>query len=128
MIGGANPVLGGFDAERFAVVEEGLHKFFGVLADIFSGGSGVGDDAVVHVGQVHDVLQLESSQLEEAPENVLEDKRAVVADVRIVVDRRAAGVHAYFARFLRDEGFGLSGQSIVQLDFGHRRSVLFLVN
>ena len=74
------------------------------------------------------MLELEPAELEEAAQQVLKNKRAVVADVRVVVDRRAAGVHAHFARFLWDEGFGLSGQSIVQLDFGHRRSVLFLVN
>ena len=126
MVGGANPVFGGFDTERLAIFEKGLREFLGIVADRFSCGGGVGDDAIVHVGQVHDVIQFESAEFQEAPENILEDKGAIVADVRVVVDRRAASVHAYFPRFLRDKRLDFSGQCVVELDFGHREQVLFL--
>src|SRR5215472_5914641 len=55
VVGGANPVFGGFDAERFAIVEESLRKFFGVVANVFSCRGGVGDNAVVHVREIDDV-------------------------------------------------------------------------
>src|SRR5205807_4752602 len=92
VVGGANPVLGCFDAEGFAILEESLQEFLGVVANVFSRGGGVGDDAIVHVGQVHDVDQLESSKLEEAAKHVLEHEGAVVADVRVIVDGGAASV------------------------------------
>src|SRR5712692_5878319 len=50
-------------------------------------------DAVVDVGEVHDVVEAEAAELEEAAKDVLEDESAVVADVGVVVDRGAAGVH-----------------------------------
>ena len=118
-------MLGSLDAERFAIVEESLRELLGVLADVSSGCGGVGNDAVVHIGQIYDVFELEAAQLEEATQNVLEDKSAVIADVGVVIDGRAATVHAHLAGFLRNEGFDFSRQSIVELDFGHRRSVLF---
>ena len=33
VVGGANPVLGGFDAQRFAIVEKSLHIFLRVVAN-----------------------------------------------------------------------------------------------
>ena len=77
------------------------------------------DDAVVHVGQIHDVVELEAAQLQEAPQDVLKHKRAVVPDVRVVVHRRPAGVHAHFAGFLRNERLGLAAQRVVQSNFVH---------
>ena len=69
---------------------------------------------------------LQSSKLEEAAKHVLEHEGAVVADVRVIVDGGAASVDAHFARLLRDKGFEFSGQGIVELNFAHRRPVLFL--
>ena len=47
----------------------------------------------------------------------MKDEGAVVADVGVVVDGGAAGVHGDFARFLRDEGLGLVGERVVEMDF-----------
>src|SRR5436309_13736096 len=103
MVRRANPVLGRFDAERFAIVEKSLHEFRGVVADTYAGSSGIGDDAVIHIGQVHHVVQLESAQLQKPPQNILKNEGAVIPDVRVVVDSRPALYHADFPRFWRTE-------------------------
>src|SRR5712671_6112792 len=121
VVRGADPVLGGLDAESFAIVEEGLDKFFGVVADADVLGGGVGDDAIVYVGEIHYVGQAVAAEFQEAAENVLENEGAVVADVGVVVDGGAAGVHGDFAGFLRDEGLGLVGERVVEVDFGSLR-------
>lgn len=51
----------------------------------------------------------------------MKDEGAVVADVGVVVDGGAAGVHGDFARFLRDEGLGLVGERVVEADFSGLR-------
>ena len=120
MIRGPDPVLRRLDAQRLAIVKKRLHELLGVIADALPGRRRIRDDAVVHVRQVHDVVQLESAKFQEPPQNVLKHERAVIADVRVVVDRRPARVHAHFARLLGDEALDLSGQRVVQLNFGHR--------
>ena len=117
-------MLGRFDAEGFAIVEEGLHEFFGVIADADVLGGGVGDDAVVDVGEVHYMSEAEAAEFEEAAENILENEGAIVADMGEVVDGGAAGVHGDFAGFLRDEGLGLVGERVVEADFGRLRHFL----
>jgi hypothetical protein len=77
------------------------------------------DDAIVHIGQVHHVLELESAQPQEPPQNILKHKRSVIPDMRVVVDRRPAGVHAHFARFLWNEILDFPAQRVVQLNLGH---------
>lgn len=109
----------GLDAEGFAIFEEGLHEFFGVIADADVLGGGVGDDAVIDVGEVHYVREAVAAEFEEAAENVLEDEGAVVADVGVIVDGGPASVHGDFAEFLGDEGLGLVGERVVEMDFGH---------
>jgi hypothetical protein len=119
VVGGADPVFGRFDAEDAAIVEKGLHEFLGVVANGQARGGGVGDDAVVHVGQVHDVMHFEAAELEEAAQDVLKNESAVVADVGVVVDGGAAGVHADFAGLLRNERLGLAAEGVVELNIGH---------
>src|SRR5882762_1312101 len=119
VVRGADPVIGGFDAESFAIVEEGLDEFLGVITDAEVLGGGVGDDAIVDVGEIHYVSQAKAAEFQEAAENVLEDEGAVVADVGVIVDGGAAGVHGDFAGFFGDEGLGLVGERVVEVDFGH---------
>ncbi len=119
MVRGTDPVLRFFDAKRFAIVEKRLYKFRSVITDTHAGGSGIRDDAIVHVRQVHYVVQLKTAQLQETPQNILEHECAVIPDVRVVVDRRPARVHAHFAGSLRNEIFDFPGQRVVQLNIGH---------
>ena len=67
-----------------------------------------GDDAVVHVGEVHDLSDLEAARFQEAAQDVLENEGAKISDVREVVDRGTAAVHAHFAWRLRDERLDFS--------------------
>ena len=56
--------------------------------------AGIANDLVVHVGDVHHVIQLEAALPQEAAQQIDDDEGAEVADVSVVVDRGPAGVHA----------------------------------
>ena len=62
------------------------------------GGGGVADDLVVDVGDVHDVVDGEAVQREDAAQHVDVQKGAEVADVAVVVDGGAAAVQAQGVR------------------------------
>jgi len=81
-----------------------LNEFFGVIADADVLGGGVGDDAIVYVGEIHYMSEAKTAEFQEAAEDVLEDEGAVIADVGEVVDGGAAGVHCDFAGFLGRKG------------------------
>ena len=71
-------------------------------------------DLVVDVGDVHDVTQRHSLQLEKAPQNVDMNKRAEVADVAVVVHRGPAGVHAERLSGLRLQLLDLSAERVIE--------------
>jgi hypothetical protein len=123
MVGDADPVFRGFDVQSSAVVEKGLSVFFSVFAKSFSDSGCVGDDAVVYVGEVHDMIHFVAAESQKAAQDILKNKSAIVADVGKIVDRGAAGVHANFTWSLRHEGFEFARQGVVEEDFGHRVSV-----
>src|SRR2546425_5820995 len=75
------------------------------------------DGAVVHVRQVHDVEDVVTRELEVAPQQILEQERAEVADMGVVPHRGPAGVE-------RDPGwdewlerFEAAGESVVQREW-----------
>ena len=72
------------------------------------------DDLVVHVGEVLHERHLVAAVLQIAAQHVEHDDRARVADVDVVIHRRAAGVHTHFARLDRHELFLLHGHGVVQ--------------
>ena len=113
MLGGAHQ-RGLRDVERGGIFEECLGEFRGVLlhSDVVAGG--VADDLVVDVGDVHDVADVVSALAEEAVEQIDGDKCAEVADVAVVVDGGAAGVHADAVGVDRMEVFDLAGESVVE--------------
>ena len=76
---------------------------------------GIADDLVVHVGDVHDVLQLVAALLQEAPQRVDHDEGAEVADVAVVIHRGTAGVHADQVVFQWMKLLDLAGQGIEKL-------------
>ena len=50
--------------------------FFGVFTHgVTPACGGIGDDPVVHVGQVHDVIHLEAAQFQEPSQNILETRK-----------------------------------------------------
>ena len=72
--GGARHQLGQLDAERPAVFEEGLRVLLGVVLQAHSLLTGVLDDPVVHIGDVHHVDDPEAAIREVAPQQVLENR------------------------------------------------------
>ena len=77
----------------------------GVLPERGAGFADAFDDFVLDVGDVHNVSHGVAFELEIAPDQVGEDKRAKIADVCEVVHRRPTAVHPHFLarRIERDE-------------------------
>ena len=98
--------------ERLHVFEEGALELGGVLGDGLVGGSGVADDLVVDVGDVHDVVDGEALQLDGAAQHVDVEEGAEVADVAVVVDGGAAAVEAQGVAVRGEEWLGLSGEGV----------------
>ena len=102
------------DAERVCVGE--------VLGDVFFRNFlardalfvGALDDLVVHVGEVLHKRHLVAAVLQIAAQHVKHDDRARIADVDVVIHRRAAGVHAHLAGLDRHELFLLHGHGVEQ--------------
>ena len=106
---------GRLDAERLRIDE----IFVDILLRDLIGGDALLvralDDLVVDVGEVLHEGDVVASVLEIAAENVEHDDRAGVADVDVVIHRRAAGVHADLALLDGDELFLLHGHGIIEL-------------
>ena len=103
------------DVQRVGVFQKCLLVLLGVLLHGDAVARGVADDLVVHVGDVHDVLQLVAALLQEAAQRVDDDEGAEVADVPVVVHRGTAGVHADQVVFQRMELLDFPGQSVEEL-------------
>ena len=70
--------------------------FRGVLLYSDSGLRGVADDLVIHVRDVHHVVQFVTALPQISAQKVHCDKRPKIPNVPVVVDRGPAGVHADF--------------------------------
>jgi hypothetical protein len=103
------------------VGEKGFDEAVGVLANPETRSCRLPDGFVVDVRQVHDLGDVVTEILQGAPENVLEEKGAEIADVREVIDRRSAGVHPHVPRLDRLEIFETPGQCVVEAkgNIGH---------
>ena len=97
--------------------------FGGVLVDRLVRGRGVADDLVFDVGDVHHVIELVAARVQPAAQDVLERERPQVADVDVVVNRRAAGVHAHDVVVQGGEGLHLLGEGVVETQ-GHSERIL----
>ena len=86
----------------------------------------IANDLVVHVGNVHHVLDADPGQLEEAAQHVDLQKSTKIADVAVIVDRRPAGVHAQGVAVRGDEFIHLSRKGIEETE-GHGSGVGLLV-
>jgi hypothetical protein len=84
---------GGLDAQRFEIVEESLFKLRGESVERHTGLAAAADCFIVDVGEVHDAVDLEAAGFEVALEKVFENIGAEIADVGMIIDRGAAGVH-----------------------------------
>ena len=110
-------------AQRGAVFEEALGVDFGELVDGLVRGRGVADDLVLHVGDVHHVVEREAARAQHAPQDVLKGEGPQIADVDVVVDGGSAGVHAHDVVMKRSEDLRLLREGVIEPQ-GHSESVL----
>ncbi len=108
--------VGPGDLEPVDVLGERLDEGFGVFPEADAPGIRPLDGLVVDIGDVHDVGYAEAAEDEEPLEKVLENVGPEVADVRVVVDRRPAGVELCLARDDRDERLLLPAQRVKECD------------
>jgi len=93
-VGGPRALLHRLETEGRGVLEERGNPLVGVLAQRHARFLGAVDGAIVHVGEVHHLAHVPPHVVAQGPpQDVAADERPEVADVRPVVDRRAAGVH-----------------------------------
>ena len=71
---------------------------------------------VAHIGDVDHMGQLVTLEAERAAQNVGKDIGAHIADVRIVIDRRPAGIDPRLSGMDRVELFQLASQAVEQLE------------
>ncbi len=102
------------NTQRGRILEKSLHILCGVLLHGHAVARGVANDLVVNVGDVHHVADVVSALAKEAIEKIDGDKGAEVADVAVVVDGRAAGIHANAVIVERMEVFDLSRKSVIE--------------
>src|ERR1019366_8991875 len=84
---------------------------------------GPGDDVVVDVGDVRHETDLETPELEEAPQYVEDEGHAAVAEVRDVVDGEATDVHRHAAFLPKLEGPDGARRSVMKAqhsEYGNR--------
>ena len=105
--------MGRLDAQVVAILEECLRERVGELDEPLAGLASRPDRAIVHVGEIHDLENLVSGLLEPAAQQIFEQERAEVADVRVVPDGRPAGVQRDARR----------GQRLQRLDPARERVV-----
>src|SRR6185369_1090474 len=94
VLGGSGNGFRALNAENGGVFEEEVLKLLGILADADAKLGGVGDDAIVDVSDVHDVLEAVSAHAKPATQDIDGNEGPEIADVGEVVDRGAAVVHA----------------------------------
>ena len=78
-------------------------------------------DLVVYIGEVSHVFNvvLSVNEPQEPKERIKNNGRPRIADMRTVIDRGSAHIHAHVARIERLEPFFGSSLGVVQQDLGH---------
>ena len=115
VVGRIHQLLGMLDIQRVGILQKRLPILLGVFLHRNAVARRIANDLVIHVGDVHDVLQLIAALLQEPSQRVDHDERAEIADVAVVVNRRPASVHADQVVFQRMKLFDLRGQRIKKL-------------
>ena len=70
---------------------------------------------VAHIGNIDDMGELVTLPAQRPPQNIRKDVSAHIADMRIIIDRRPAGIHARLAGMDGHECFETAGQAVEQL-------------
>ena len=77
------------------------------------------DELVINIGDVGDIVDLVAAVFQIAAQRIKDDHRARVADVDIVVNRRAADIDAVLALLLGDKFLFLAGHGVEDLHSLH---------
>ncbi len=119
--------LGLLDAQKFPIVVKDLGDRLGDLRNRQAALFGTRDDLVIDVGQVHHLHHAPPAKAQRTPEQILEQERAKVADVRRVVDGGTARVHAHGVFVGRRERLDRTGHRVVQAELRHAAPTLSAV-
>ena len=120
---GGDQALGALQPQRGAVLQERLGIDAGVFPQRLVLGHGIADDLVVHVRDVHDVVEAESAGAQPFAQEVEERERAEVADMGVIVNRGAAGIHADGVVARRRKLLHPLGQRVVEAQSHNEREV-----
>ena len=123
VLGRPRHVLRPLHPQRLHVLLEAADVLRREAREVLARRLGLLDDAVVHVGHVHDLAHAVAEVRERAPQHVDRHEGPEVPDVRPVVDGGAAGVEAELGRVLRHERLDLAAQRVEQPD--RRQHVAF---
>src|SRR5215203_886401 len=110
-------------AESVEVFPERLDIGLGEIVDADVSLCGFVNDAVVDIRQVEDVGYFETFEFQVAPQNVAEDERAKVSDMRKIPNRRAADIHPDMALFHRVKFLDLSGKRVEKSEHSFRARI-----
>ena len=107
-----------FDAEHAEILKKRVLVLARERLEREPGGTRIADGLVVDVGQVHDLRDLDAVVFERAAEKIFEEISAEIADVCVVVDRGAAGVHPGVSLADRGEFGHAASERIEKTDHG----------
>ena len=134
MLRGFRQNFGNVDVEFFQIFEKDLRIISRDLVGgffLFLGGFFHLVLAVVRVGEevpyvrdVHNALDFVALLFENAAQKIHEHVRAHIADVRVIINRRPAGIHPHGIAFQRGEFFFFARQRVVKF---HIRTLIFSV-
>ncbi len=114
VVGGAGIVLGPLDPQPIVVLEKALYVRLCQLPQPNTPRNGGVNRPIVDIGQVPHLDDAVALPLEVAAQDVLAQERAEVADVGVVVDRGAAGVHGDAAVLCGAEFLLASREGVVE--------------
>ena len=114
VVGRAHQEFRRLEAQQFAVDLEGFDILRGEVAQLEASFPRIADRLVIHVGQVHHLADFVAAVSQVAAQDVLKDKRAEVADVRVVINRRPASVDPHLVAFQGMKLVHPRGQRVVE--------------
>ena len=109
---------GNLDVQRLRVLEKGLAINRGEFLQRQVFLARAADGLVVHVGELHDVIDLITEMPQRAPEQIDRDIGAEIADVAVIIDGRPADIEAdaFAGGIERLHRLDRAGQRVVELE------------
>src|SRR5438128_884038 len=103
MFRSANHALWPLQTKGLAILQKGVLINGSVVCQRLLPRQGVADDLVFHVRDVHDMVETKSTGMQPAAKQVVKYERSEISNVRKIVDRGAASVHAHGVILRRDK-------------------------